>query len=130
MGHLVSDPPWRSEVWHFADTCLASCTNIQSHLSNFISDMLLHSTDFTVWDRPWAPNEEARAGCCNKSADRHELGRLRYVGEPLVERARKNPIKRIEEQGGGLFELDWRERAKLLRQLVDWQCEFRCQLLD
>jgi hypothetical protein len=29
----------------------------------------------------------------------------------------------IEEKGGGIFEMDWYERAKLLRQMVDWQCE-------
>jgi len=106
-----------------ADLCGPSCTNIQSHLSNYISDAFLNSSEFTVWDRPWAPNEEVRAGCCNPSTDRHELGRLRYAGEPLAERAGRNPIKQIEQRGGGLFELDWRERAKLLRQLVDWQRE-------
>ena len=100
-----------------------SPTNVQHHLSNYISEALLSSTDFTVWDRPWAPNEDVRAGCCNDSINRQELGRLRYSGEPLVDRTRKNPLKRIEEQGGGLFELDWRERACLLRQLVDWQRE-------
>ena len=107
-------------------TSFFSCTNIQTHLSTYISDMLLNSPDFTVWDRPWAPNEEARAGCCNLSEGRYELGRLRYAGEPLADRLGKNPIKRMAETGGGLFELDWRERAKLLRQLVDWQREFAC----
>ncbi|KAK4684593.1 hypothetical protein P7C73_g5580, partial [Tremellales sp. Uapishka_1] len=96
-------------------------TNIQAHLSNYITDMLMGSQEFTVWDRLWAPNEEARGGCCNSSSERKELGRLRYSGEPLQARAAKNPIKQIEEKGGGLFELDWRERSKLLRQLVDWQ---------
>ena len=100
-----------------------SCTNIQHHLSNYIHDMLLNSTEFTVWDRPWAPNEEARSSCCSDSDDRKELGRLRYIGEPLEVRANKNPLKQIEQRGGGLFELDWRERAKLLRQMVDWQCK-------
>jgi hypothetical protein len=50
------------------------------------------------------------------------MGRLRYPGEPLGERMEKNPIRQMESQGGGLFELSWWERAKLLRQLVDWQC--------
>ena len=47
---------------------------------------------------------------------------MRYAGEPDSERLGRNPMKRIMEQGGGIFELDWRERAKILRQLVDWQC--------
>jgi hypothetical protein len=64
-----------------------------------------------VWDRPWAPHEEARGSCCTDNPERAEMGRLR------------NPIKVIEEKGGGIFEMDWHERAKLLRQLVDWQCE-------
>ncbi|KAL1413154.1 hypothetical protein Q8F55_000903 [Vanrija albida] len=97
------------------------CTNIQSHLSNYISDMLLNSSEFTVWDRPWPPNEEARGGCCNPSEERLELGRLRYPGEDPKERVLRNPLKQIEARGGGLFELDWHERARLLRQLVDWQ---------
>lgn len=100
-----------------------SCTNIQHHLSNYISEQLLSSTEFTVWDRPWAPNEEARGGCCNKTPGRTELGRLRYAGEPPGERVERNPLRQIEKKGGGLFELDWRERASMLRQLVDWQCE-------
>ncbi|EIW67671.1 hypothetical protein TREMEDRAFT_14561, partial [Tremella mesenterica DSM 1558] len=97
------------------------CTNIQLHLSIYIHEMLLNSTEFTVWDRPWAPHEEARSGCCNPSEQRKELGRLRYVGEPLETRTYKNPLKQVEKRGGGLFELNWRERAKLLRQMVDWQ---------
>ena len=95
---------------------------IQGAISNYISDHLLNSTEFTVWDRPWASNEEVRGGCCNDAKNRTELGRLRYYGEPPEDRVEKNPIKRMVDQGGGLFELDWRERAKLLRQLVDWQC--------
>ncbi|WOO76837.1 uncharacterized protein LOC62_01G000452 [Vanrija pseudolonga] len=97
------------------------CTNIQSHLSNYISDMLLNSSEFTVWDRPWPPNEEARGGCCNPSEERLELGRLRYLGEDPKDRVLRNPLKQMEARGGGLFELDWHERARLLRQLVDWQ---------
>ncbi|CAK9784403.1 hypothetical protein CC85DRAFT_289190 [Cutaneotrichosporon oleaginosum] len=97
------------------------CTNIQSHLSNYISDMLLNSTEFTVWDRPWAPHEEARGDCCNKSADRMLLGRLRGPNEEKQARVKKNPIAQMEKKGGGIFELDWYERARLLRQLVDWQ---------
>ena len=85
--------------------------------------MLLNSSEFTVWDRPWAPHEEIRASCCCSAEDREELGRLRYPGEPLSHRVKLNPILQAEEKGGGLFELDWRERAKLLRQLVDWQCK-------
>jgi hypothetical protein len=76
-----------------------------------------------VWDRPWAPHEEARGSCCTDNPERAEMGRLRYPGEPLGDRAARNPIKVIEEKGGGIFEMDWHERAKLLRQLVDWQCE-------
>lgn len=102
--------------------------NIQSSLSNYISDQLLNSAEFTVWDRPWAANEEVRGPCCNDADNRTELGRLRYYGEPPQDRVDKNPIKRMMEKGGGIFELDWRDRAKLLRQLVDWQCELRsCQ---
>ncbi|ORX37258.1 hypothetical protein BD324DRAFT_625436 [Kockovaella imperatae] len=100
------------------------CTSIQHHLSAYISYALLNDRDFTVWDRPWAPNEQARGSCCNSSPERSELGRLRYEGEPLEEREKKNPIKQVEERGGGLFELSWSERAKLLRQLVDWQLAY------
>lgn len=101
----------------------SSCTNIQAQLSNYIADQLHHSVEFTVWDRPWAPNEETRGSCCTDAPDRTELGRLRYSGEPVSVRLEKNPIAQMEARGGGLFELDWRERAKLLRQLVDWQCK-------
>jgi len=95
---------------------------IQNSLSNYINDQLLNSTEFTVWDRAWAANEEVRGGCCNSAEDRMELGRLRYFGEPLNERVAKNPIKKQIEKGGGIFEMDWRDRVKMLRQLVDWQC--------
>ncbi|WVQ85019.1 hypothetical protein IAT38_007183 [Cryptococcus sp. DSM 104549] len=95
--------------------------NIQSHISNHITEMLTTTSEWTVWDRPWPINEENRGGCCIDDPHRLELGRLRYHGEPAGERAANNPLKRVEEQGGGLFELDWRERARLLRQLVDWQ---------
>jgi len=95
---------------------------IQKSLSNYIDDQLLNSTEFTVWDRAWAANEEVRGGCCNSAEDRMELGRLRYFGEPLNERVAKNPIKKQVEKGGGIFEMDWRDRVKMLRQLVDWQC--------
>lgn len=98
-----------------------SCTNVQHHLSTYINDALLGNSEFTVWDRPWAPNEEARGSCCTANPDRNELGRLRYPGEPLNERAKKNPIAQMEAAGGGIFELHWSERARLLRQLVDWQ---------
>lgn len=74
-----------------------------------------------MWDRPWAPNEEARGACCITASDRLELGRLRYPGEPASERLERNPMKKIMDRGGGVFELDWRERVKILRQLVDWQ---------
>ncbi|WVO18106.1 hypothetical protein L204_105808 [Cryptococcus depauperatus] len=77
-----------------------------------------------VWDRPWPLNEENRASCCTNDPFRSELGRLRYYGEPTWDRAKKNPLKRMEEKGGGLFELDWRERVRLLRQLVDWQLTY------
>lgn len=104
-------------------TSVLRAETIQGSLSNYISDQLLNTTEFTVWDRPWASNEEVRGGCCNDASNRTELGRLRYYGEPPQDRVEKNPIKRMVDQGGGLFELDWRERAKLLRQLVDWQCK-------
>jgi hypothetical protein len=104
-------------------TAYVSCTNIQSQLSNYIADQLNNSAEFTVWDRPWAPNEETRGPCCTDVADRLELGRLRYTGEPASVRLGKNPIAQVEARGGGLFELGWRERAALLRQLVDWQCK-------
>jgi hypothetical protein len=106
-----------------------SPTNIQHHLSNHISDQLLGPSEFTVWDRPWAPNEEARASCCTQASDRTELGRLRYAGEPPAERVSRNPLVKAAERGGGLFELHWRERAGLLRQLVDWQCEYTANQL-
>lgn len=99
-----------------------SCTNIQGSLSNYISDMLETSPEFTVWDKPWLPNEDARGSCCTTEADRLMRGRLREPDEDRKERVRRNPLKQIEAQGGGLFELDWHDRAKLLRQLVDWQC--------
>ncbi|UOH80730.1 hypothetical protein LQV05_003387 [Cryptococcus neoformans] len=95
--------------------------NIQSYLSNYISDQLATTSEWTVWDRPWPINEENRGSCCTDDPDRAELGRLRYQGEPAADRVRRNPLKRMEEKGGGLFELDWAERARLLRQLVDWQ---------
>lgn len=85
--------------------------------------MLLNSSEFTVWDRPWAPHEEARAWCCNTSPDAQMLGRLRGPNEERAARVQKNPLVQIESKGGGLFELGWYERARLLRQLVDWQCE-------
>lgn len=99
-----------------------SAETVQSSLSNYITDQLLNSPEFTVWDRAWPANEEVRGGCCNSARDRTELGRLRYIGEPVSERAAKNPIKQQVDRGGGIFEMDWRERIKLLRQLVDWQC--------
>ncbi|KIR57050.1 hypothetical protein I315_00211 [Cryptococcus gattii Ru294] len=95
--------------------------NIQSYLSNYISDQLATTSEWTVWDRPWPINEENRGPCCNDDPDRAELGRLRHQGEPAADRAQRNPLKKMEEKGGGLFELDWAERARLLRQLVDWQ---------
>ncbi|WVQ96511.1 hypothetical protein IAU59_003616 [Kwoniella sp. CBS 9459] len=95
--------------------------NIQSQLSAYITDQLTNSTEWTVWDRGWPINEADRGACCTSNRHRTELGRLRYPGEPLNERAARNPIKQIEEKGGGIFELDWRERVKMLRQLVDWQ---------
>lgn len=104
---------------------ISSCTNVQSHVSNYISDMLLNSSEFTVWDRAWAPSEEARGDCCNKTPTRLELGRLRGPGEDKSARVKKNPLVQIERRGGGLFELDWYERARLLRQLVDWQRELK-----
>lgn len=48
---------------------------------------------------------------------------MRPLGEDPKERVKRNPIKQMEEKGQGIFELDWQERAKLLRQLVDWQRE-------
>jgi hypothetical protein len=95
---------------------------VQKLLSQYIDEHLSTSPEFTVWDRPWAPNEEVRSGCCTSAPNRQELGRLRYPGEPDSERLGRNPMKKIMEQGGGVFELDWRERVKILRQLVDWQC--------
>ncbi|WVF68996.1 hypothetical protein IAT40_003770 [Kwoniella sp. CBS 6097] len=95
--------------------------NIQSLLSAYITDQLTNSTEWTVWDRGWPINEADRGSCCTSNPHRGELGRLRYPGEPLNERAAKNPIRQIEEKGGGIFELDWKERVKMLRQLVDWQ---------
>nr|ODN85338.1 hypothetical protein L203_04947 [Cryptococcus depauperatus CBS 7841] len=98
--------------------------NIQHHLSSYITDQLISNSEWTVWDRPWPLNEENRASCCTNDPFRSELGRLRYYGEPTWDRAKKNPLKRMEEKGGGLFELDWRERVRLLRQLVDWQLTY------
>ncbi|WRT67967.1 uncharacterized protein IL334_004941 [Kwoniella shivajii] len=95
--------------------------NIQSQLSNYINDQLSSTSEWTVWDRGWPINEEDRGSCCTYDRYRSELGRLRYYGEPSSARAENNPIKRMEEKGSGIFELDWRERVTLLRQLVDWQ---------
>ncbi|OCF46019.1 hypothetical protein I317_00107 [Kwoniella heveanensis CBS 569] len=95
--------------------------NIQSQLSAYITDQLMNSTEWTVWDSGWPINEADRGSCCTSNPHRTELGRLRYPGEPLNQRAARNPIKQIEEKGGGIFELDWKERIKMLRQLVDWQ---------
>ncbi|KAL7423050.1 hypothetical protein Q5752_002349 [Cryptotrichosporon argae] len=97
------------------------CTNVQAHLSSYITEHLHYSPEFTVWDRPWPAHEDARGPCCSDQPNRLELGRLRYAGEEPIERTKRNPIRQVEERGGGLFELDWRERAALLRQLVDWQ---------
>ncbi|WWD18646.1 hypothetical protein CI109_103099 [Kwoniella shandongensis] len=98
-----------------------SCENIQSQISNYITETLTNTSEWTVWDRTWPINEEDRGECCSTDPHRDELGRLRYYGEPKSARAKLNPLTKIEEQGGGLFELEWVERAKLLRQLVDWQ---------
>ncbi|WVQ65582.1 uncharacterized protein L199_003760 [Kwoniella botswanensis] len=95
--------------------------NIQQQLSNYINDQLTNTSEWTVWDRGWPINEEDRGSCCTSDPHRSELGRLRYYGEPSNARASKNPISQVEQKGGGLFEMDWWERAKLLRQLVDWQ---------
>lgn len=80
-----------------------------------------------MWDRPWAPNEDGRASCCRTDLDdeeRMDLGRLRYRGEPMSERGKQNPIQGFENGSGGLWTLPWEDRAKLLRQMVDWQCGF------
>lgn len=53
------------------------------------------------------------------------MGKLRYAGEPPAERVGRNPLVQAEKRGGGLFELDWRERVGLLRQMVDWQRKLR-----
>lgn len=95
--------------------------NIQSHLSNYISDQLLNSNEFTVWDEPWPQHEDQRGSCCSTAPDRLEQGRLRQPGEELKKRVERNPIKQMEAKGQGIFEMEWQERAKLLRQLVDWQ---------
>lgn len=115
---------------HVLSVPLTACSpeNIQSYLSNYISDQLATTSEWTVWDRPWPINEENRGSCCTDDPDRAELGRLRYQGEPAADRVQRNPLKRMEEKGGGLFELDWAERARLLRQLVDWQCRFPSRL--
>ncbi|KAK6907994.1 hypothetical protein I203_101995 [Kwoniella mangroviensis CBS 8507] len=95
--------------------------NVQQQTSNHINDQLTNTSEWTVWDRGWPINEEDRGSCCTSDPHRSELGRLRYYGEPSNARASKNPISQVEQKGGGLFEIDWWERAKLLRQLVDWQ---------
>ncbi|WVR06507.1 hypothetical protein IAU60_003538 [Kwoniella sp. DSM 27419] len=95
--------------------------NIQAQVSNYISDKLTNTSEWTVWDRGWPINEEDRGMCCIDDPYRTELGRLRYAGESMSTRGEKNPLKRIEKLGGGLFELDWKERVRILRQLVDWQ---------
>ncbi|ORY25948.1 hypothetical protein BCR39DRAFT_498733 [Naematelia encephala] len=97
------------------------CENVQAKLSEYISDMLAQSTEFTVWDHEWAHNEEARGSCCTSNPDRLYLGRLLHGGETVEDRVEKNPIRRMQKENKGLFELDWQERVKLLRQLVDWQ---------
>lgn len=92
--------------------------------------MLKLSPEFTVWDRPWEPHEEATSSCCKPDLEgRLRVGRLRDDDEAPDARERRNPLKQIEERGGGLFELHWKERVRLLRQLVDWQCECKasCQ---
>jgi hypothetical protein len=118
---LSSSPQYHPKMARQAEL-IKRAETIQNSLSNYINDQLLNSTEFTVWDRAWAANEEVRGGCCNSAEDRMELGRLRYFGEPLNERVAKNPIKKQVEKGGGIFEMDWRDRVKMLRQLVDWQC--------
>lgn len=95
---------------------------MQTHVSNYVTDQLLNSSEFTVWDRTWGTNEETRSACCNTSEERLELGRLRGPDEERNFRAKRNPLLQMEAKGGGLFEMDWHERARLLRQLVDWQC--------
>ncbi|WWC62776.1 uncharacterized protein I303_105373 [Kwoniella dejecticola CBS 10117] len=95
--------------------------NIQTELSNYIDNRLTQTSEWTVWDRGWPINEEDRGSCCTSDPYRGELGRLRYYGEHSSERAAKNPVRRAEERGGGIFELDWSERVLLLRQMVDWQ---------
>lgn len=74
-----------------------------------------------MWDDPWPAREDQRGSCCSTDPDRLELGRLRQPGEDVRERVERNPLKRVMDKGGSLWELDWQERAKLLRQFVDWQ---------
>ncbi|WWC70942.1 uncharacterized protein I206_104894 [Kwoniella pini CBS 10737] len=95
--------------------------NVQSQLSNYIDIKLSQTSEWTVWDRGWPINEEDRGSCCTSDPFRSELGRLRYYGEPSNARAAKNPIRQVEERGGGIFELDWTEKVAILRQMVDWQ---------
>ncbi|WVQ73318.1 hypothetical protein IAR50_002886 [Cryptococcus sp. DSM 104548] len=105
--------------------------NIQSITSSYITEKLSETSEWTVWDRLWPLNEEQRASCClTDDPHRGELGRLRYPGEPMGARAARNPIKRVEARGGGLFEMDWRERVGLLRQLVDWQLTHSANIRD
>jgi hypothetical protein len=89
---------------------------------------MLKTTEWTVWDAAWSPHDHKLSGCCFTDAERgidafsaKLRGGLRAEGG-LAERGHLNPLKQMEERGGGLFELDWQERATLLRQLVDWQC--------
>ncbi|KAK8858751.1 hypothetical protein IAR55_002980 [Kwoniella newhampshirensis] len=98
-----------------------TCENIQSQLSNYVTEVLTNTSEWTVWDRDWPTTEQDRAGCCSTDPHRDELGKLRHYGEPKNARAKNNPLVKVEEKGGGLFELDWVERVRLLRQMVDWQ---------
>ncbi|TYJ56437.1 hypothetical protein B9479_002840 [Cryptococcus floricola] len=108
-----------------------SAENIQSSISSYISEKLSETSEWTVWDRPWPLNEEQRASCClTDDPYRAELGRLRYPGESMGARVERNPIKRVEAKGGGLFEMDWRDRVALMRQLVDWQLTHSANIRD
>lgn len=117
-----TSPLWHPVALGGANECCRDDT-IQSQLSSYISDQLRDSNEFTVWDDPWPQHEDQRGACCSTAPDRLEQGRLRQLGEDPRARVERNPIKQMEKKGQGIFELDWQERAKLLRQLVDWQRE-------
>ncbi len=119
---------------------------LTSNLSSFISSRLQPGTPSTVWDeylytpyvqQPIKKKSKSSAAAAAPVINGKGKGKARDsaamdvdvdvdIEDPSVKAARekherllRNPL--LEK---GLWELSWHERSTLLRQMVDWQCEF------